>query len=178
MKKLPRIIMRQENEPGYEEELWQPTWKCFCCHDSGIVIFHLAAMVIEEFNPKLDKLPRCQNHGCSAGSHYDNSPILSACIDYRLTPEICLELDTVEREAWRETLLMQHQKLKAQLNELKEQELHLAQKMKMPGTCDRTANDNREVAIRHGEIKNADPQKLVADAHDYLGDDYWREGSS
>jgi len=80
-------------------------------------------------------------------------------------------LPSQEWEDWRETLLMQHQKLKARLNELKEQELHLAQKMKMPGTCDRTANDNREVAIRHSEIKNADPQKLVAAAHDYLGDD-------
>jgi hypothetical protein len=50
--------------------------------------------------------------------------------------------------------------------------------MKMPGTSDRIANDNREVAIRHSEILNADPNKLAAAAHKHLGDGYWEDGSS
>lgn len=177
MKKLPRNPMRPEKESDAEVEVWQPSWKCFCCHDSGIVASHLAAMVIEEFNSNRDKLPRCQNPGCNSGSHWD-SDNLTHCVDYRLTSGICQELDAAERSAWRETLLMQYRNLNARLNQLKEQEQKLAQKMKMPGTCDRTVNDNREVAIRQEEILNADPQKLAAAAREYLGDDYWRKGSS
>lgn len=174
---LPRAIMRKEDEPGYEKELWQPTWNCFCCHDFGIIQSHLAAMVIIGFNSKRDKLPRCQNYGCSAGERYDTNT-LKSCIDYRFSPHICQKLDAIEREAWLKTLLMQRRNLKARLNELKEQQQKLAQKMKMPGTCSRTAEDNREVAIRHSEILNADPQELAAAAQEYLGNDYWREGSS
>lgn len=174
---LPRAIMRKEDEPGYDKELWQPTWNCFCCHDFGMVRSHLAAMVVKGFNPNRDKLPRCQNHGCSAGERYDTRE-LAGCIDYRFSPEICQKLDAAERRAWRDTLLMQRQRLKERMNEFKEQQQTLAQKMKMTGTRDRTANDNREVAIRHEEIKNTNPHKLSAAAQEYLGHDYWREGSS
>ena len=177
MKKLPRNPMHPEKESDAEVEIWQPTWKCFCCHDSGIVVSHLAATVIEGFNSNRDKLPRCQNPGCKSGSHWDSDNI-THCVDYRLTSGICLQLDAAEREAWRETLLMQRQHLKARLNELKEQEQKLAQKMKMPGVRDRTEDDNREVAIRHEEILNADPQFLAAAAQEYLGHDYWGKGSS
>ena len=159
--RLPRAIMRREDEPGYEKEFWQPPWNCFCCHDLGLVQSHLAAMVILGFNSNHDKLPRCQNRGCSAGERYDSSA-LSGCIDYRFSPEICQKLDTAERQAWQETVLMHCQQFQAQLNEFTEQQHKLAQKMKMPGARDRTVNENREVAIRHAEIQNAH---------------YWEEGS-
>ena len=174
---LPRVLMRKEDEPGYEKELWQPTWNCFCCHDFGVVQSHLAAMVIIGFNSKCDQLPRCQNYGCSAGERYDTNT-LAGCIDYRFSPEICQKLDAAEREAWLKTLLTQRQHLKALFNELKEQQQKLAQKMKMPGTSERTEDDNREVARRHEEILNTDPLQLAAAAQEYLGHDYWREGSS
>jgi hypothetical protein len=45
MKKFPREPMRPDKEPGAEVEIWQPRWNCFCCHDSGIVHHHLAALV-------------------------------------------------------------------------------------------------------------------------------------
>ncbi len=102
MKKLPREILRQEDKPGYEKEVWQPSWKCYCCHDLGIVRPHLVAMLIDGYDYRHDKLPRCQNQGCSAGSSYDSSQ-LSNCIDYRLSPAICQELDMIEREDWRQT---------------------------------------------------------------------------
>lgn len=148
---LPRAIMRKEDEPGHEKELWQPTWNCFCCHDFGIVQSHLAAMVIKGFDSNRDKIPRCQNRGCSAGERYDTS-ILSSCIDYRFSPEICQKLDAAERETWRETLQMQRQNLK-KLNELKEQEQKLAQKMKMPGTRSRTPAEQMEAVRRSEEVK-------------------------
>jgi hypothetical protein len=59
-------------------------------------------MLIDGYNHRHDKLPRCQNQGCSAGSSYDSSE-LSSCIDYRLSPAICQELDIIEREGWRQT---------------------------------------------------------------------------
>lgn len=108
MKKLPRILMRPEEEPSSDKPLWRPTWKCFCCHDTGIVRSHLAVMVIEGYNFNRDKLPRCQNPGCHAGNHLDSSEI-GQCVDYRLTAKICQELDATERESWNETLLMKHQ---------------------------------------------------------------------
>jgi hypothetical protein len=174
---LPRAIMRKEDEPGHEKGLWQPTWNCFCCRDLGLVQSHLAAMVIKGFNAKSDKLPRCQNQGCSAGERYDGDALLG-CIDYRFSTEICQKLDAIERNAWKETLQVQRQTLKARLHQLQEQQQKLIQQMQMPGTSARTEDDNREVAIRHEEIKNTDPQKLTAAASEYLGHDYWREGSS
>lgn len=108
MKKLPRVPMRPEDEPGVDKALWRPTWKCFCCHDTGIVRSHLAATVIDGYDSNQDKLPRCQNPGCNSGSHFDGES-LTHCIDYRLTSEICQELDANEREVWNETLLKQHQ---------------------------------------------------------------------
>jgi hypothetical protein len=102
MKKLSRSPMRPEHEPGTLVEIWQPSWKCFCCHDSGIVVSHLARIAIEGFDFNRDKLPRCQNQGCEEGSHWDGDSV-THCVDYRLTPAICQELDSIERSNWRRT---------------------------------------------------------------------------
>jgi hypothetical protein len=110
MKKLAREPMRPEKESNTEVEIWQPNWKCFCCHDSGIVVSHLAAMVIEEFDFKRDKPPRCQNPGCNSGSHWDGNSI-TQCVDYRLTPAICQELDSIEREDWRRTTKLKQKRI-------------------------------------------------------------------
>jgi len=45
-KKLKPIAMRPECEPDYDRQLWQPSWDCFCCHDTGFVIDKLAGYVI------------------------------------------------------------------------------------------------------------------------------------
>ncbi|MGK7933562.1 MAG: hypothetical protein AB4041_19310 [Microcystaceae cyanobacterium] len=102
-KKLSRLPMRPQEEKA-DKELWQPKWRCFGCHDTGLVISRLAALVIEGFDPNSDKLPRCQNLGCDAGEQYD-LPNLTHCIDYRLNSEICRQLDQLERDDWRNTLL-------------------------------------------------------------------------
>jgi hypothetical protein len=115
MKKLPREPMRPEREPGADPEIWQPDWKCFCCHDSGIVHHSLAALVIEGFDSKRDKLPRCHNLGCHAGSPYDEAT-LTGSVDYRLTPDICQELDAIERENWRDYVLHRRLALKIDLS--------------------------------------------------------------
>ncbi len=95
--------MCPDKEPGAEVEIWQPDWNCFCCHDSGIVHHYLAALVIDGYDFNLDKLPRCHNPGCTSGSHYDGE-VLAPSVDYRLTAEICQELDAIERKNWRDYL--------------------------------------------------------------------------
>ena len=104
--------MRPEKE---DPQIWQPTWKCFCCHDSGLVYNGLAALVIDGYDSSHDKLPRCQNDGCTAGSHYDG-PTLTASVDYRLTPDICAALDRIERDNWRSYVQKKRQKLKIDLS--------------------------------------------------------------
>jgi hypothetical protein len=101
MKKLPREIIRREDQPGYEERaIWQPSWQCFCCHDTGEVNQHLVRLVIDGYSQSKDKIPRCQNPGCSAGERLDS---LNGMIDYRFNAAICQELDEIHREDWRQT---------------------------------------------------------------------------
>lgn len=102
MKKLPREFIRKQDNPDYTPEIWQPSWRCFCCRDTGEVNPHLARLVIDGYKQGKDKIPRCQNPGCTAGGHLD-FPTLKGMIDYRFTPAMCQELDAVHREDWRHT---------------------------------------------------------------------------
>ena len=48
-----------------EKELFYPSWKCFCCHDTGIINPHLTRLVAPKFDWNRDKLPlctRCNKH--------------------------------------------------------------------------------------------------------------------
>lgn len=110
MKKLPRVPMRPEREPGVEVPIWQPGWNCFCCHDTGIIMPHLASEIIEGYDPKQDKLPLCVKPGCQAASLYDEES-LSASIDRRIKSATCQQLDELEREAWRETVKVKMQQI-------------------------------------------------------------------
>lgn len=110
IKKLPRAPMRPEKEPGAETEIWQPEWKCFCCHDSGILVPHLAERIIDGYDCSLDKIPLCANPGCKAASKY-NSEFWDASVDRRIEPAVCQQLDLLEREAWRKTIQVKAQKI-------------------------------------------------------------------
>lgn len=152
MKKLPRLPMRPEQEPGADSEVWKPTWKCFCCHDYGIVRSHLAEIVIDSYDFNRDKLPRCQNHGCSAGSHYDSSAF-AGCIDYRLNPAICQELDAIEREAWRQTLFQWHRTRKCQ-------QINFSKVVHNLRGTDRTSSEQMEAMRRSQEVMTRIEQGL------------------
>lgn len=110
VEKLPRSPMRREDEPGYEKEIWQPSWQCFCCHDTGIINAHLATLVIDGYDSSRDKFPRCVNPGCRAGSHWD-SEAQTKCVDYRINAATCQQLDLLERNAWRKTVQAQSQRI-------------------------------------------------------------------
>ncbi|NEO33218.1 MAG: hypothetical protein F6K36_22890 [Symploca sp. SIO3C6] len=106
---LPPMPMRPEDEPGYSKEMWQPQWRCFCCHDTGIVVSHLAAMVIKGYDANHSKLPLCQNSNCCAEAGVPEE--YNHCLDFRLNGEICAELDRIERQSWRDWAKERHQML-------------------------------------------------------------------
>jgi predicted transcriptional regulator of viral defense system len=61
--------------------------------------------------------------------------------DTRFIPSICKKLDLINRENWRNTV-------KEQVNIRQ-----VAQKLKMPGSVDRTENDNYRIQQRKQEIE-------------------------
>ena len=155
--KLPEIPpepIRDEDQPGYQKEIWQPSWRCFCCEDTGIVRSRLAAMVIRGYNSNRDRLPICQAPGCNAGVNWLH---LEGNIDMRLTAAICQELDRISREDWRQSTQQKFINLKA-----------ISQKMAMPGSCERTEQDNREVQQRKAEIEATSSDQWAAMRNAYL----------
>lgn len=110
IKKLARSPVRPDLEPEAETEIWQPNWKCFTCHDSGIIVPHLAMLVIDGYDRDRDKLPRCSQPGCKSGSNYD-SEALRATVDYRIDSLTCQQLDSLERSVWRKTVQAKAQRI-------------------------------------------------------------------
>lgn len=107
--KLERQPMRREDEPGYEPEIWQPNWECYCCRDTGLINQNLVLMVIPNYNHSKDKLPVCQN--CNIGNRFWEQ--VPESIDDRLNQTICQQLDLIERENWRQTTKNTFEKYKS-----------------------------------------------------------------
>ncbi|MBD1895552.1 hypothetical protein [Coleofasciculus sp. FACHB-129] len=140
--KLPRDIIRPEDEPGRDKELWQPNWKCFCCHDTGTVQPYLVRMVIDGYRWESDKIPVCQNPSCIAASGISQG--LEPYLDYRLDAAICQQLDLIDRDGWRETLRNANQR---RLNTQA-----LAQKMNLRQR-DRSSTEEMEARQRHASAR-------------------------
>jgi hypothetical protein len=146
-KKFPRQPMRRESEPDYEKEIWQPSWRCFCCHDTGMVTPQLAALVIDGYDSSKDKIPICQNQGC-LGILGES---ITYCLDTRLTEDICQQLDEYERENWRKTLI-NRQKQRQLIREQQAKIIDLAQKMSLrKQQC--TSEEYQSAQSRHEEVK-------------------------
>ncbi|WP_414552514.1 hypothetical protein [Anabaena sp. CCY 0017] len=151
---LPPEPIRDEDQPGYQKEIWQPSWRCFCCEDTGIVRSRLAAMVIHGYNSNRDRLPICQAPGCNAGVNWLH---LEGNIDMRLTAAICQELDRISREDWRQSTQQKFVNIQA-----------LSKKLAMPRSCERTEQDNREVQQRKAEIEATSSDQWAAMRNAYL----------
>ncbi|WP_066425125.1 hypothetical protein [Anabaena sp. 4-3] len=148
------VIETSDNE---EEELFYPQWRCFCCQDSGIIPAHLARLIMPSYHSNRDKWPICQNLNCDAYSKRFGDNVGLENFDTRLIPAICQKLDFKNREFWRITVQKQI--------EIRS----LAKKMKMPGSGDRTENDNREVRQRKAEIEAITPEQWERMRAAYLG---------
>ena len=152
---LPREPIRPErSKPEAEKELWHPTWKCFCCQDTGKVQLHLIRLVIPDYDHHQDKSVVCQNPQCQAGEMIRGNPNY----DQRFTASICAKLDKFSREDWRLTQARKFVNIKA-----------LSEKIAMPGSCTRTENDNREVLLRKREIEAITHEQWMAMRSKYLG---------
>ena len=140
--KLPALTRREEDEPGYESESWKPTWKCYCCHDTGFVLDRLAAHVIEGYESEKSKIPRCNASGCGAevGEWLEKSGTL----DFRLTPQICDRLSEMEKESWEQYRYQKHQNKRAALGLVN----NLAQSKSMRVRA-RSINEEAEAKERH-----------------------------
>ncbi len=143
--KLPALSRREEDEPGYEKESWKPTWKCYCCHDTGFVLDRLAALVIEGYDAEKSKIPRCNATGCGAevGENLENSGTL----DFRLSAEICDRLAEMERESWSDYRWKKHQLRKEALGLVEE----LAQR-KSVRVVKRSAEEEKQAEERHLQV--------------------------
>lgn len=129
----------QPEKESEDAEIWFPSWKCFCCHDSGLVSPPLVRLVIPDYDNLRDRPPVCQR--CPLGDSRINPDIH----DLRFTRKICDRLDRFERHDWTETVKTKQKRIV----ELKQ----LADKLAMPGSRDRTPNDNREVQQRKQEVE-------------------------
>ena len=85
--------------------IFPPTWHCFCCEDTGYVRDVLIKLVIPDYDTDKDRNVACQN--CQRVSIYAQAIIDS--LDWRFTPDLCSELDRLEREDWARTVEKQSQ---------------------------------------------------------------------
>lgn len=161
--KLPRQQVRPEKEIAVDVEIWYPDWRCFCCHDTGIVRPRLVELVIPDYDHDKDFHPVC--YRCDAGKIYANREEY----DQRLTRSICGELDRIERENWTVTVKEKQQRIL---------ETKLLAQQKSLRLRDRTPDEETIAQNRHQQICDADPQVLQQMAREYLGDNFWQNGSS
>ncbi|MGL5925125.1 hypothetical protein [Chroococcidiopsis sp.] len=146
---FPREPVRPDLE-GVEKdrELWTPRWKCFCCHDSGLVNLSLIKLVIPDYNLHRDKFVVCQNRHCEAGADYRHDPNY----DQRFTVGICMELDKRNREDW-------HRTVESHFKTIQNRVADASRKVSLR-KCDRTSDEELVAIGRHESACNADPEKL------------------
>ncbi|MFM6207161.1 hypothetical protein, partial [Planktothrix sp.] len=134
--KLQRL--RHPKVVQQEQTIYQPSWQCYCCRESGLIIWPYK--VIEGYQEIGDLPLLCNRPGCSAASH-----LRQMGLDERVSPEICQLLHDFSVEDWKVTVKLQWSRAK----QIAEQIHHLAQtKSLRPEGCDRTENDEREIQIR------------------------------
>ncbi|BAZ33657.1 hypothetical protein NIES4074_61710 (plasmid) [Cylindrospermum sp. NIES-4074] len=140
---LPLIPEQEE-----DKELFYPSWQCFCCQDSGIVQQHLARLIMPKYSWNNDKWPACQN--CDAFNQRWGDAGLQN-FDTRFNLKICQKLDLISRDDWQQTVQRQ-----IDIRAIASASETIAKKMTMPGSSDRTANDEREVQQRKQEAEAYD----------------------
>ncbi|MEH2252308.1 hypothetical protein [Nostoc sp.] len=158
---LPKFERSPVNPRNEEEdkEIWQPSWKCFCCHDTGRIYPTLVRLVITDYDYDKDKIPICQN--CNAGSNWMH---LQLMIDTRIDFKICRHLDKFERENWKRTTQQQFEIVKKQVGLVTNK---IAQAHSLT-SANRTQNDDCEVQQRKAEIEAITPEQWEGMNKSYL----------
>lgn len=89
-----------------DKEVWQPTWDCFCCQDTGKIVPHLVYKIIPDFDYNSDRLPICQN--CNKGHDWLHLKEFGV-VDLRISVVTCKKLHEFARHDWRQTIERQIQ---------------------------------------------------------------------
>lgn len=134
----PMIVRPEELE---DKEIWQPSWKCFCCQDTGKVQPHLVRLVMPSYDYERDRIPICQL--CSAGDKLYHLTEFGV-IDTRFETLLCKKLDYLAREEWQTATREQFAiaKKRIQLSTSVVAQNHSLTRK------NRTFNDEREISIR------------------------------
>ena len=122
--------IRPDKAPDVDQEVFHPGWQCFCCHDSGLVNYHLVKLVITKYDDWHHKMVACQR--CAQGQTKLNDPNY----DQRFNWKTCNELDTIERQQWADFAKAQQRQINLE---------RLNKTMTMPGAAGRTEDDNLRV---------------------------------
>ena len=139
--RLERLLLRPELEEQ-QKEVWRPTWRCFCCQDTGYVSESLIRLIIPDYDSDKDRSVACQN--CDRVAVY--AQLVQDSLDWRFTPDTCAQLDRVYRDDWAQTLKQQHElrkKAKGLVDELAERKSMRKRR--------RTPEEEMEVRRRHEE---------------------------
>ncbi|MEA5569151.1 hypothetical protein [Anabaena sp. UHCC 0399] len=134
-------------EEAEDKEIWQPSWKCFCCQDTGKVQPHLIRLVMPNYNYERDCLPICQL--CSCGDKLYHLTEFGV-IDTRFETLLCRKLDALARDEWRNATQEQFAIAKKKV-QLATNEVAQTRSLRKRN---RTQNDEREVQIRKAEVEN------------------------
>ena len=105
---LEPLKLRPEAQPEYQELAWQPTWNCFCCHDTGMVVERLIKQVMPRYTHARHKPVECNATNC----HIELAQLLytTHTLDRRLTDVICnRRLEAEERLMWSQWSKDRHQ---------------------------------------------------------------------
>ncbi len=140
---LEPIQLRDEAQPGYEAIAWKPTWKCFCCHDTGLVQELLIKKVIPRYVSGRHKPVECNATNCDIQLGRDLYK--TETLDRRFSAELCDRLDSDERQMWQEWSNEQHQK------RLRLIDSNITRNLRLRS---RTNYEQLEVERRHQNIRN------------------------
>ena len=75
-----------------------PDWKCYACHDSGLIVE--AHLLIAGYDPGIDPPVLCRH--CNAAAKFSDEVLRR--LDNRATPEQCRYLHDLAYSYWRITL--------------------------------------------------------------------------
>ena len=148
MKELPRLqplFLRPETEPGYEKVAWRPTWKCFCCHDTGLVQYSLLRQIMPDYDDRRHKPVKCNASHCDR--ELGEALYWTQTLDLRLDSSVCDEIDSIGRQYWRDWEKEQHQSRKKALKRANSD--NLTGNLR---SVKRSADESLEVERRHQQI--------------------------
>lgn len=147
-----------------DREIWQPTWKCYCCLDTGIVDSYFITQIIPD-HKSVDPLVACRRLDCEAGNKYRFSELC----DTRFKPEWCEEFHQEGKNNW-DKYIPEQLKLHEEVRQLTTE--------KNLRSRPRTDEENILAQRKHEEVLNRDPKVLKTEVISYLGTDFIKNGAS